>query len=180
MTTAATAISFEQFIGLPETPGVKRELVCGEVIELGSGNWRHELTKSNLLLLLALYVAQRPEFRMFGETMFRLSEEYGPQPDLAIVRTEHLSEITGAHFSCVPVVAVEVVSSESAEFLEKKTRLYLRKGTRAVWSVYPEERLVRVFHSDHSVRDLWGEQMLEDPEVLPGFRAPLSDVFQGL
>ncbi len=180
MTTAATALSFEQFIHLPETPGIKRELVCGEVIELGSGNWRHELTKSNLNLGLTAYVLQHPDYRLFNETTFRLSDDYGPQPDMAIVRAEQLSQITGAHFSCVPVVAVEVVSSESAEFLEKKIRLYLRKGTRAVWCVYPEERLVRVFHPDHSVRDLWGDQMLEDPEVLPGFRAPLSEVFQGL
>ena len=180
MTTAATALSFEHFIHLPETPGVKRELVCGELIELGSGNWRHELTKSNINLLLTGYVLHHPEFRVFPETTFRLSDDYGPQPDLAVVVTAQLSEVTGAHFSCAPVVVVEVVSSESAEFLEKKIRLYLHQGTSAVWTVYPEERLVRIFHADRSVRDLWGDQMLEDPEVLPGFGATLRDVFQGL
>ena len=77
-------------------------------------------------------------------------------------------------------MAVEVVSSESAAFLERKIGLYLATGSHAVWVAYPESRTLRTHHAD-GVGRLWKEdEYLEEPSLLPGFRVLVSEFFQGI
>ena len=75
-----------------------------------------------------------------------------------------------------PDLAIEVVSpSDTAAHLKSKVDIYLQGGAKTVWVVYPDARSVTI-HSGDSVRELKGEQIIEDP-MLPGFEAPVSRFF---
>jgi Uma2 family endonuclease len=73
-----------------------------------------------------------------------------------------------------------VVSSETAVRLEKKIDLYLAHGSKSVWVVFPEQRIVRIFDASGQSRKFEQNQTLEDPSVLPGFRVPVAAIFEGL
>jgi Uma2 family endonuclease len=79
-----------------------------------------------------------------------------------------------------PGIAVEVVSSETAARLEKKIDLYLAHGSKSVWVVFPEHRVVRIFDASNRSTKFEQNQTLEDPSVLPGFSTPVSAIFEGI
>jgi len=75
-----------------------------------------------------------------------------------------------------PDIAIEVVSPrDTAAHLKRKVDAYLQGGSKAVWVVFPDSGSVMV-HTADSVRELKGNQRVEDP-LLPGFSAPVSEFF---
>ena len=82
-------------------------------------------------------------------------------------------------FQGAPDLAIEVVSSETAARLEEKIELYLAHGSKSVWVVFPETRIVRVFDVDGQSKKFEPGQRLEDP-AWPGFQAPVSAIFEGI
>jgi hypothetical protein len=56
----------------------------------------------------------------------------------------------------------------------------LAHGGKAVWTVYPRQRVVWVHDAKGFARKLEGDQAIEDTVLLPGFSAPVSTVFEGL
>jgi Uma2 family endonuclease len=74
------------------------------------------------------------------------------------------------HIEGAPDLAVEVVSpSDSAEDLRTKVRQYLAAGGHTVWIVYARSRIVEVFQAGGVIQELSGDQVLQAPELLPGF-----------
>ena len=180
MSATATLLTVEEFLQLPQKEGVRLELSEGVVIEMGAGGWDHEITKANLNNLLAGWNAQTRRGKVFPESMFTLSPGEAYIPDLAWLSTERLSPGPSGRLEGAPDLGIEVVSSETAAQLEKKIEAYLRHGSRAVWVAYPEQRVVRVFRRDGSSQLLQGEQILHDPDLLPGFQASVSQIFEGI
>ncbi len=80
-----------------------------------------------------------------------------------------------------PDLAAEVVSkNDTALDLDRKTRQYLAAGTRVVWVVYPETPHILAHDGSGGVRSFSAGQTLEEPELLPGFRLPLDELFAEL
>jgi Uma2 family endonuclease len=73
-----------------------------------------------------------------------------------------------------------VVSSETAARLATKIEPYLGHGSKAVWVVYPDARLVEIHRANGQTTKFKQDQILEDPGVLPGFSTPVSAIFEGL
>jgi Uma2 family endonuclease len=102
-------------------------------------------------------------------------------PDVAFVLAESLArQDRSTQYRGAPELAIEVVSSETADDLERKVGAYRRGGSRAVWVAYPAQRGVRTFHPDGSSRWLKGDQALEEPDLLPGFGVPAARFFDGI
>lgn len=59
--------------------------------------------------------------------------------------------------------------------LREKARYYLAHGSRMVWLVYPEKREIEVHTTE--VIPLQATDTLTGGEVLPGFSAPVADIF---
>jgi Uma2 family endonuclease len=101
-------------------------------------------------------------------------------PDLSVLRNERLTPVNKDLPLGAPDLAIEVVSSETAARLRTKIRLYLRNGSKAVWVVYPEERLIEVHRAIGQVTILESDQILEAHGALRGFSIPVSKIFAGL
>ncbi len=180
MSAVVTPLTVEQFLQLPDKPGVKRELVEGVVVEMPGAAAGHEIVKSNIDEYLVLWNAGQRVGKVFSETMFLLGGAGAYIPDVAFLLPRGLTKQDRArHFQCAPDLAVEVVSSESASDLETKVRAYLRAGSQAVWVAYPEHLGVRAFHAGGIGRWLEGDQVLEEPGLLPGFAVKVSQLFEG-
>ncbi len=179
MSTTTAPITVEQFLALPEDDSVRRELIGGEVITMARAGQQHEIVKSNFIHELAGFLKHNSIGRLMSETSYRLSPHDAPQPDVSVVLRGRLQPGGRSLISICPDIAVEVVSSETASFLQSKVKLYLQHGARAVWVAYPEQRIIHVYTAA-GVSELSGDHPLEAPDILPGFSVPASAFFADL
>jgi len=183
MSTAVAPLTVEQFLALPEEEGVRRELINGEVITeeitMAWAGQPHEIVKSNFVQELGAFFKQRPIGRAMSETPYRLGPEDAPMPDVSVILKGRLQPGQSGLIAICPDIAIEVVSSEPAAVLRAKVQLYLQHGAKAVWVAYPELRMIQVYASE-GVRELTGDEPLEAPGILPGFRVPASVLFADL
>jgi len=172
-------MTVDQFLALPEEEGVRRELIDGEVITMAWAAQPHEIVKSNFNQKLWGYFEQKPIGRVMSETPFRLGPHDAPMPDVSVVLKGRLQQ---GHSSLIPIcpdIAIEVVSSEPAKVMRAKVKLYLQHGAGVVWVAYPELCMIQVYTAA-GVRELTGDEPLEAPDILPGFRVPISAFFVDL
>jgi Uma2 family endonuclease len=112
------------------------------------------------------------------ETDFKLTEGTIRIPDVAFVRAHRLVGIDPRQrLEGAPDLAVEVASPrDDPDELVLKAQQYVAAGAKAVWIIYPEARLAYIYRPGQrpEVRD--ARQSLDDPELLPGFSAPLSAI----
>jgi Uma2 family endonuclease len=100
-------------------------------------------------------------------------------PDVSFLRNELAAKADPDHiFQGAPDLAIEVVSeSESALDLREKIQDYQDAGSKAVWAFYPKLRVIAVYDKT-GVREYRGDQVLEAPEILPGFQARVNQFFE--
>ena len=173
-------MTVDEFLKLPEVEGEKMELIHGEAVSMAYAGFLHERVKSNLIKILSAWLGQNPFGQVFAETTYRMDGEEGLAPDLSVLRNKRLTPVTKDLPLGAPDLAIEVVSSETAARLRTKIRLYLKYGSKAVWVVYPEERMIEVHRAIDHVTILEQDQILEDHDALPGFSTPVAAIFEGL
>ena len=174
-------MTVEQFLALPEEETFHKELIGGEIVEMGNARAKHEIAKANANQILCEFVLQAPEYVVLPESFYGLSAVDGCIPDVSLVRREDLDRVDQTRqFHMAPWIAVEVVSSETAARLQAKVEAFLKNGTKAVWVIYADEKVLLVHHPDGQTRRLRIGDALEDPGILPGFSAPVSRFFRSL
>jgi Uma2 family endonuclease len=181
MAVGAAVVTVEQFLALPEEQQFRRELIQGEIVEMGNAKARHEIIKSRVNLALAEYILQHRELALLPESMFISSPIDACIPDVSIVRSDSLKGINlEDRFRGGPLLAVEVISSEPAKRVEQKVEIYLTAGAQAVWLIYPGERVVVTHHPGPESGRFHLTDTLEEPAILPGFRLAVRDLFAEL
>ena len=179
MTTVAQTITAQQLF---ETPGLERFELVGE----DSYRCRHR----DSIMDASLGRFTRPCENSSGpedfgsvavEAGFCVSHDPDTvrSPDVAFVRAERIPPGgVRAFFDGAPDLAVEVVSpSDRASEVIAKARDWLRAGCTAVWVVDPETQTATVYSHRPQTLFLSTENALCCEELLPGFRLPLSQVF---
>ncbi|MBI3684349.1 MAG: Uma2 family endonuclease [Acidobacteria bacterium] len=179
MATTATLLTVAEFEKLPLPDDKRVELVHGEVVEMGRGNLHHETVKGDVSLCFHLFDPGQKHGRVYVETTFQLSSNDTRMPGVAYVLKEQIPKPLPKTYPPAPALAVETVSSESAENLFSRVDDYLRAGTKTVWVILPDHRSLIVFEADGSIR------RLNPPDTitiswLPGFSTPVADFFQSL
>jgi Uma2 family endonuclease len=77
------------------------------------------------------------------------------------------------------VVAVASDASQRPKDLADKARLWLTRGVRVVWVVWPRRRAIDVWTpGDQEPRQLGPGDELDGGDVLPGFRYPVAEAFR--
>lgn len=80
-----------------------------------------------------------------------------------------------------PDLAVEVLSkTNTLGEMKRKRKEYFEAGSKLVWLVDPEPRMVSVFTSPEQSRELTEAETLDGGEVLPGFKLSLRELFAEL
>jgi Uma2 family endonuclease len=150
-----------EFFALPES-NLPRQLLNGEVIELGSPELEHQ----DVVLSLGII------FRQAAKTLGRkayvapvdvyFDEENVPQPDVIWLAPNSPCVPEGSkRLNGAPDLIAEVLSP-STQLYDRRTkfRLYQKYGVREYWLVDPRNRLVEVWQHNDGVfvrLDVYGE-----------------------
>jgi Uma2 family endonuclease len=180
MAATTTPLTAEQFLELDLPEDQKHELIGGEILSVSRAKLPHEHVKSNALEVLTEYNLATKAGKVYGECAYQLNEENCLIPNVSLVMRDRIpSPVPDEIATFAPALAVEVVSSESAERLEEKIHIYLGTGSRAVLVLYPVQRTVMLRGPGNAVRIFKGEDRVEI-DWLPGLSVPASRFFEGL
>jgi Uma2 family endonuclease len=176
--TLLTADELEQ---MPDDDSVQIELDEGELITMPPAGEEHGNIEIEIGSELRNYVKKHKLGRVYsGDTGFRLSRDTVRAPDVAFVRKERVESIRSQGFAKgAPDLAVEIFSpSDSVRQLKRKVKQYLAAGCHTVWVFYPKRKAVDVYEAPGAIRTLGEDEMLEAPELLPGFSVKVADLFE--
>jgi Uma2 family endonuclease len=191
MATVATPMTSEEFLALPDD-GTERWLVDGVVREFPR---EHAMTVRNRFhgVILALICAelinwlrQQPLPRgqvLGGEAGVRLLRDPDVivgidvvyvAPEVVVRQTDETTLIDG-----VPTLAVEILSpSDTVQEIKDKLALYRRAQVPLVWVIDPYSKTVTVHSATHLPVLFNIDQELSADPHLPGFRVPVSRLFE--
>ncbi|HWE37533.1 MAG TPA: Uma2 family endonuclease [Isosphaeraceae bacterium] len=161
------------------------EVVDGQYVEMmPMGAYSGEIA-SILSHFLGPFAMQHGLGKVVVEVLFLIDPARNRQrrPDLAFVSARRWPSRRpapdDAAWEVVPDLCVEVVSpTDRAEELLGKVREYFEAGAEAVWVVYPKERVVHILEGFDRIRVLRRADTIDGGALLPGFRLPLSSLFE--
>lgn len=176
----------EELWQLPDVAGKRYELVRGELVEVPGAGGKHGRFALWLGALLLRFVGERNLGVVSGDGtgyLLRRDPDELRIPDVSFVARERVPAdgVPEGFWPFAPDLAVEIVSpNDRAEDVQGKVREYLDAGTRLVWVVWPRLRLVTVYEPGGGYRELGLGGDLDGGAVLPGFRAPVTELFAGI
>ncbi len=166
--------------------GYTYEIVEGELIRMSSGIDASEIA-ARLVFYLMGFVLPRKLGRVIGPDgtydVTRPGElvETVLVPDAAFVQAGRLPTRNPGYGKLAPDLVGEVVSpSQYRPEMDDKARLYLERGVRLIWMLWPsrqEADLWRPTSPQAPVATLRLGDGLDGLDVLPGFTCPLADLF---
>jgi len=188
LATGSPLMTTEELLALPED-GMERELIRGHLREreMTRRNPMHSGTEPRIVTLLQIWLTTQPQPRgqvFSGEAGFRIRKN----PDTTVgIDVAYVSAETSAAISKdasliegPPILAVEILSpSDKQEDILDKVHDYLESGVKLVWVVEPIFRTVCVYRPDAPPAMFNDTQELSGEPHLPGFHAPVSEVFGG-
>jgi len=178
MAETKTLMTVEEFDALPEEPGVRYELIEGELYVLASPMYYHQDICTRIMLELGPW-ARAHGGSVNHHTDFKMADNTVLAPDVYYLSTESLARIDphkrneGAPDLCIDVWSPS--NERQEEDLRRKAKIYLANGAKAVWLIYPEARIARIYKPGKPVEIRDEDEALLDSELLPGFSVRLFE-----
>jgi Uma2 family endonuclease len=162
--------------------GSRYELSQGELVPMTPVGMQHGGVVVAIAELLRRYARPGNRGLVGTEIGFRLTRDPDTvrAPDVAFVSGNRLPKegVPKKFAEFPPDLAVEVLSPEdTASEVLRKVEEYVIAGVPLVWVVDPATRTVTVYRSLQEVKVLTTDQELDGGDVLPGFRAKLTALF---
>ncbi len=168
---------------LLQIPDKHAELVRGVLVVREPPGLRHgriALIALELGRRLADHVAAGRLGRVYVESGFKLTSNPDTVrgPDVAFIRETRLPEPEPVGYPALaPDLVVEILSSgDRPGDVLGKVADWLSAGTRLVWVIDPERRLVRIYRADGADEIVTREQALNGADVVPGFACQLATI----
>ncbi len=177
-------LTIEQYAALDEPVGMCYELSEGELIVTPSADFFHNDLRDDLISRLRNFLASHPVGRAVSEMDVRLGEGVVRRPDVALFQKGRLEgvDLTQVPLPVAPDLAIEIVSThDRADDLNLKVAQYLQTGVQTIWLFYRSTHLAYRYiqgKRDPEVRSAQAGDRFEEPELLPGFSLPLSDILK--
>jgi Uma2 family endonuclease len=180
MDTPHIRMTTADYLAMPDD-SKRYELHDGVLIEMPSASPTHMWIVMTIIRVLSAYVYERSLGFVASDSLdYYLADGIVLQPDVSFVA--NLFPPLPKRLEMSPDLAIEVLSpSNSASEMSYKSRMYLQYGSRLVWLVDPEKRLVTAHHKDAAgvitTTYLTDADTLTGADVLPDFRLPVRDLF---
>ncbi|HWV23956.1 MAG TPA: Uma2 family endonuclease [Thermomicrobiales bacterium] len=180
---AKISFTAEELQDLPEVPGKRFELVDGEVVEMPGAGELHMAIVILLYKLLDRFVDDhdlglvRPDGLAY---VLHRNPDQVRIPDVSFVEWDSVpeGEISEGFWEGAPTLAVEVLSpNDRADDIYERVQDYLAAGSPQVWVLRPRQRSVSVYRPNADTRELGPDTLLDGGNILPGFSARVSDLF---
>lgn len=164
--------------------GVHGELIRGVLCETMPPGLDHGEIVATVAFLLKQFLQTNRLGRVMGGDP-GIWIERGPDtvraPDVAFYSSDRLpfGVKTPGYSELIPDMVVEVVSpSNRPTEVNDKAEMWLRRGVRLVWVVWPDRGTVEVYRPTERVVELSDDATLDGADVLPGFSTPVTAIFE--
>lgn len=173
-----TVEEFEQIADAPENRDRLLELIDGEIAEKMPTE-EHGTIVINLSSSLWNWNTIQRLGRVGTEVRHRSSSDNrnARLPDVSFHSAKRPLVKRGS-VPDLPDLAVEVQSpDDTIKEMRETARWYLANGSKMVWLVFPEQRIIEVYTLSEELI-LTENDTLTGGDVLPGFTLPVRDVFR--
>jgi Uma2 family endonuclease len=164
--------------------GCRYDLIEGQLYRMSPASPKHGAVAHEFSTSLGIFLRSNPiGYGYAAESGFRLSRDPDTvlAPDAAFVRSDKIppDDQQDGFWEVVPDLVVEVVSpSDTVGYLVDKVAAYLDAGVEVVLTIDPKRLTLSVHTQDGISRTLRKNDILELPDVLPGFSLPISEIFR--
>jgi Uma2 family endonuclease len=173
-----TVEEFEQFLRAPENLDRLFELIYGEIVEKMPTE-EHGYIAGLFVTKLNQFVLPQKLGIVAVEARHRVPQDKrnSRMPDVSFRSGRHPMVKEGAVLQ-MPDLAIEIQSpDDTIKVMREKAAYYLANGTRLVLLVFPKKRYIEVYRPGEEMEILFGSDVLEGGDVLPGFTLPVAEVF---
>jgi Uma2 family endonuclease len=160
------------------------DLIEGRWVPDEDPGWWAGVIAGNVLAALGRYCRNNPGWSVAGGrpgVKLRHDPDTLRGPNVALIRACRIPKGTGVDgwLEGAPELAAEVVGrGQNATVLAKKAMEYIRAGSRMVWILDGEPKLLMLITADSQLRILGEDDVLEGGDVLPGFSCKVSEFFE--
>lgn len=179
-----TVDDFDRFLTMPTNQNRLYELIHGEVVEKVPTE-EHGIIALNIGAAVRVYVKAHKLGRVGVEIRHRKpGDRYNDRmPDVSFRADVDNEVVKRGSVPQMPDLAVEVKSPNDNDVeLREKAEYYLQNGTRLVWLICPENRIVEVCTASSEEPGAIYIKVetveLDGGEVLPGFTLPVTEIFE--
>jgi Uma2 family endonuclease len=160
------------------------ELVDGKIVEKIVGAQQAEIA-GLVTQIMGPFARTHRLGRVIPEMVFRIDPAKNLQrrPDVAFVSDakwpfrKRVPDVPV--WDMIPDLTIEIISpNNTADEVQDKRLEYFQAGVSQVWVIYPRQREAHVYTSPTTVTILTAGQELDGGDLLPGFRLPLSALFE--
>lgn len=175
---------YEYINGRAVPMGPEVVLPNGEVVVAATKS-EHGILVDKIHVAVSVFVTEHHLGQVFGaETGFIMRQDTHDirAADVAFISMERMKEVKRAEWLPFPPdLAVEVVSEyDTARDVREKAEDYMDNGTRLLWIVYPDRRIIDIHRPGQPVVKLGVADQLDGGDVLPGFSVLVKDIFSPL
>jgi Uma2 family endonuclease len=158
------------------------ELVDGTLVEKGMGH-KEAFVAVELSYLLRTFLEQHDLGYCTGaDDLVRVMPQLVRGPDVSFYpwRSRPEKEVPQEQISTkVPELVVEVLSpSNTRKEMQIKLKEYFLGGVKLVWLIYPEKGTAEAYTAPDAKTEIPADGTLDGGDVLPGFRLPLTKLFE--
>ncbi|GAB4109481.1 MAG: Uma2 family endonuclease [Roseiflexaceae bacterium] len=159
------------------------ELINGKLITMSPTGELHGGFEGNVYFALRQYVNVHPIGRVrvgeVGMYLTRNPDTVRAADALYISNERYAQRGDEAYLTIAPELVVEVLSPGDAwSDVMQKIRDYLTFGVVVVWVVDPKNRTIHAYRSLTNVQVFTEQDDLEATDLLPGFRVPVTTIFE--
>lgn len=163
MTLATDFHTAEMVLAMPDD-GKRYEVVWGQLFELPTPTWRHQIIAGRILVALGKYC----ERTKVGEPLMSpadisWSADILVQPDVFVVAPEHEAHEWADIRHLRLVVEVLLPSTAQRDRFQKR-KLYQQNGVETIWLVDPERQLVEEWTPEQVLPVVETERVVWRPE----------------
>ncbi len=177
-TVEAGALKWEEYFLIADAGGgYPSQLVRGMVVREPGIAWEHGHVQGRLFRYLDEWMEQFGQGMVSVDCGCILAEDPDTVrfPDVAVL----LGRSAQKWLHGAPDMAIEVLSpSNTPREIRNKTQDYFAAGARSVWVVDSKVRRVLICRVDGASTLFEDTDLLEDPEVLPGFVLEMGALFR--
>lgn len=159
------------------------ELINGELVEVPPTRRENSWIALEIGSQLRNFVRKHDLGRVFGaDGGYTLFPNTVRIPDVSFVSKARMPEMEEVEAILAPDLAVEVISpSETPRKVHDKTTIYLEAGTKLVWNVYPEDKIIEVWsistEGQPQMRSFGAGEVLKGGNALPNFELKVAEIF---
>jgi Uma2 family endonuclease len=173
-----TVQEFEHFLRLPENRDRLLELIDGGVVEKMPTE-EHGYTAGIFVTRLNNFVLPHKLGVVAVEARHRIPTDRRNVrlPDVSF-RQGNAPLVKEGAVAQMPDLAIEIQSpDDTVKSMRDKAAYYLANGARLVWLVFLRKRYIEVYRPGEEMEILFGSDILDGGDVLPGFSLPVAEIF---